>query len=121
MEKKYNVGPDGKVSSLRVGGVYVVYTGDPETGYSFAKILSIDEDGLWLKLYYDNFPDVPTKFDKTKLPNGARMVPLSVAGFFGWGGPDGVLRPILVTEEVVTKDELSQCVADYYNYPKCRE
>jgi hypothetical protein len=121
----------GNGTVVEAGGVYLTFSGDPDTPYTFAKVVSIGGSGaslgvqlgpdlrpvpsqdLWVKLYRGSYAERP---DPSEVPTGpSRILPITVAMFLAWGPPT---FPIRVGTEAVTADELaargqdSPCVAE---------
>ena len=80
-------------SKLVEGGLY--YTQNENASYSVLKILKLDDQGVHVRLYSNQFSSPPTKVDESALymagvdhkPNetlGMGHVPLSKKSFAGW-------------------------------------
>lgn len=112
---------------VEAGGVYLTFSGDPDTPYKFAKVISIGGSGasigeqvgpgltpvpspdLWVKLYYADEVEQPAA---TTVPTGPfRILPISVAMFLAWGPPT---FPIRAGTEAVSAEELVARVEDWY-------
>jgi hypothetical protein len=119
---------------VEAGGIYLTYSGDPDTPYKFVKVVSIGGTGasigvqvgpnlgvipsqdLWAKIYYASSVERPVA---TASPAGEfRVLPISVAMFLAWGPPT---FPIRVGTEPVTPEELSARAEEWnkYTIPDC--
>lgn len=119
----------GNGTVVEAGDIYLTFSGDSDTPYCFAKVISVGGSGesfgvqvgpdmkpipsqdLWVKLYYSQTAERPAE---SATPSGRfRIMPISVAMFLAWGPP---LFPIRVGTEAVTEEELSARVKDWYVY-----
>jgi len=87
---------------LRIGGLYFTYSGDPEVPYKHAKLLRLDENGLFVKLYMNDHTSRPDHPPKGKY----RVVLISVEMFLAWGPPK---FPIFLHDEGVSSSEQAAC------------
>jgi len=80
-------------SKLVEGGIY--YTQNENSSYSVLKILKLDDNGVHVRLYSNQFPSPPKHVDESKLymagvdkkPNetlGMGHAPVSKKSFSGW-------------------------------------
>src|SRR4051794_11009579 len=90
--------------SLHAGNVYLTFGGDHEKPFMFAKVINVDGENLWLRLFVNNRSDRPT-FTSTATLGESRIIPVSIEMFLAWGPPK---FPIFVGIEAVSNDELSQ-------------
>jgi hypothetical protein len=90
------------------GGLY--YTQNDNGSYSIMKILKLDDGGVHVRLYSNQFPTPPTKVDESTLylvgvdrkPNetlGMGHAPISKRSFAGW-------KAVFLQQSAVKDDEL---------------
>ena len=95
-------------SKLAEGGLY--YTKNDNGSYSVLKILKLDDRGVHLRLYSNQFPTPPSKVDESTLymvgvdrkPNetlGMGHAPISRQSFAGW-------KAVFFQQSTVKADEL---------------
>ncbi len=95
---------EAKRAALAPGQVYLIFSGDCDLPYTFAKIIRIIEDDLRVKLFKDDFPsEQQPRYDPARMLAGSAIAAVSLDMFFAWGPPK---FPILIADEGVTQEEL---------------
>jgi hypothetical protein len=95
-------------NTLVEGGLY--YTPGEKGGYSVLKVLKLDDGGVHVRLYSNQFAEPPTKMDESTLymagmnrkPNeqmGMGHAPISKKSFGGW-------KAVFIQQAAVKKEEL---------------
>src|SRR5438445_12900532 len=72
--------------SLHAGNVYLTFSGDYEKPFMFAKVIHVDGENIWLRLFVNNYSDRPT-FGSTAKLGESRIIPVSIDMFLAWGPP----------------------------------
>lgn len=93
------------LSNLTIGGIYVIFSGNDDTPYTFAKLLARVGAMLILKMWRDEFATEPQEFCESTLKGRQLTMPIPFSQFAAWGPPG----PVLYAIQLVTQAELEQC------------